>query len=127
MSRPKSWRATGPEYPQPEADNREKGFVSIICTIGVDGKATEFEIEQMTDPAFAYEAVRAIAKWKWAPAMKNGHPVTAQGPRADALQRVLGRKRLATSRAEVVSVSTSVSETVQHRRDNTTSVEHNAR
>ena len=29
----------------------------------------------MTNPAFAYEAVRAIQKWRWAPAMKNGHPV----------------------------------------------------
>jgi TonB family protein len=75
---PKVLKGYRPRYPQPEADNREKGFVSVICTIGVDGKATEFEIEQMTDPAFAYEAVRAIAKWKWAPAMKNGHPVTAQ-------------------------------------------------
>ncbi len=75
---PKVLKGYRPRYPQPEADNREKGFVSVICTIGVDGKATEFEIEQMTDPAFAYEAMRAIAKWKWAPAMKNGHPVTAQ-------------------------------------------------
>ncbi len=75
---PKVLKGYRPRYPQPEADNREKGFVSVICTVGVDGKATEFGIEQMTDPAFAYEAVRAIAKWQWAPAMKNGHPVTAQ-------------------------------------------------
>lgn len=64
-----------PEYPQLEADRREKGFVSVICTIGVDGRATDFAIETMTNPAFAYEAARAIAKWKWAPALKDGHPV----------------------------------------------------
>ena len=29
----------------------------------------------MTNPAFAYEAMRAIQKWRWAPAIKNGHPV----------------------------------------------------
>ena len=49
--------------------------MSVICTIGVDGKASEFEIESMTNPAFAWEAVKAISKWKWAPAMKDGHPV----------------------------------------------------
>ena len=64
-----------PEYPEPEGDHREKGFVSIICTVGVDGKATEFEIESMTDPAFAWEAMKAISKWKWTPAMKDGHAV----------------------------------------------------
>ena len=64
-----------PEYPEAEAMHREKGFVSVICLISVDGKATEFEIEAMTNPAFAYEAVRAIQKWRWAPAMKNGHPI----------------------------------------------------
>lgn len=64
-----------PEYPALEADRREKGFVSIICTIGVDGRATDFAVETMTNPVFAYEAVRAIQKWRWAPALKNGRPV----------------------------------------------------
>jgi TonB family protein len=49
--------------------------VVIICTIGVDGRARDFEVETMTNPAFAYEAVRAIQKWRWSPAFKNGHPV----------------------------------------------------
>src|SRR5262245_58798055 len=52
-----------PDYPEPEGENREKGFVSLICTVGVDGKATEFEIESMTNPNFAFEAMKAIAKW----------------------------------------------------------------
>jgi len=64
-----------PEYPALEAGQSEKGFVSVICTIGTNGRATEFEIEAMTNPAFAYEAVRAIQKWRWAPARKDGHPV----------------------------------------------------
>ncbi|MEO5718822.1 MAG: TonB family protein, partial [Chthoniobacterales bacterium] len=72
---PKVLKGMRPEYPSLEADRREKGFVSVICTIGVDGKATEFAIETMTNPAFAYEAVRAIEKWKWAPARKDGHAV----------------------------------------------------
>lgn len=64
-----------PEYPALEADRREKGFVSVICTIGVDGKAEDFAIETMTNPAFAYAAMVAISKWRWAPATKNGHPI----------------------------------------------------
>jgi TonB family protein len=72
---PKVLEGKRPAYPTLEADRREKGFVSIICTIGVDGKATDFAIETMTNPAFAYEAVVAISKWRWAPALKNGHPV----------------------------------------------------
>ena len=72
---PKVLEGNRPEYPEAEATHREKGFVSVICLISLDGKATNFEIETMTSPAFAYEAVRAIQKWRWAPAMKNGHLV----------------------------------------------------
>ncbi len=64
-----------PEYPALEAERRQKGFVSIICTIRPDGRVDEFVIEKMTSPAFAYEAIKAIQKWRFAPAMKDGHPV----------------------------------------------------
>lgn len=74
-SPPKVLEGMRPEYPALEANKNEDGFVSIICTIGTNGKAIDFEIEKMTNPAFAYEAVRAIQKWRWAPAMKDGHPV----------------------------------------------------
>lgn len=72
---PKVIEGNRPEYPALEADRREKGFVIIICTIGVDGRARDFAVELMTNPAFAYEAVRAIEKWRWAPALKHGQPV----------------------------------------------------
>lgn len=72
---PKVLEGYRPEYPSAEADRREKGYAVIICTVGVDGRASDFAVESMTNPAFAYEAVRAIAKWRWSPAMKNGHPV----------------------------------------------------
>jgi TonB family protein len=64
-----------PEYPEPEGERRERGFVSILASIDEHGKPTDFEIESATSAAFAYEAMKAIAKWKFAPAMKNGHPV----------------------------------------------------
>ena len=72
---PKVLEGNRPAYPALEADRRQKGFVSVICTIGVDGRARDFAIEMMTSPAFAYEAVRAIEKWRWSPALKNGRPV----------------------------------------------------
>lgn len=72
---PRVLEGARPEYPEPEGEHREKGFVSVICTIGADGKASDFEVESMTSPAFAWEAVKAISKWKWTPATKDGHPV----------------------------------------------------
>jgi len=72
---PKVLEGMRPHYPDLEADRREKGYVVIICTVGVDGKASDFAVELMTSPAFAYEAVRAIQQWRWAPALKDGHPV----------------------------------------------------
>jgi TonB family protein len=72
---PKVLSGMRPGYPLAEAEKREKGFVVIICTIGIDGQARDFAVETMTNPAFAYEAVQAIAKWRWAPAVKNGRPV----------------------------------------------------
>ncbi len=72
---PRVLEGSRPEYPAQEAEHREKGFVSVICTIGVDGRADDFAIESMTSAAFAYAAIQAIAKWRWEPAMKNGHPV----------------------------------------------------
>lgn len=77
-SPPKVLEGSRPAYPAEEADDRIKGFVSVICTVGVDGKATQFVIESMTTPAFGYAAVQAIAKWKWQPAMKDGHAVSQQ-------------------------------------------------
>ena len=72
---PKVLEGMRPHYPDLEADRREKGYVVIICTVGVDGKATDFGVELMTNPIFAYEAVRAIQQWRWAPALKDGHPI----------------------------------------------------
>ncbi len=72
---PKVLEGTRPEYPALEADRREKGFVSIICTIGADGSLREFAIEQMTSPVFAVAALDAIQKWRFSPALKDGHPV----------------------------------------------------
>ena len=72
---PKVLEGMRPHYPDLEADRREKGYVVIICTVGVDGKASDFAVKLMTSPAFAYEAVRAIQQWRWAPALKDGHPV----------------------------------------------------
>ena len=72
---PKVLEGLRPHYPDLEAERREKGYVVIICTVGVDGKASDFAVESMTNPAFVYEAVRAIEKWRWAPALKDGHPV----------------------------------------------------
>jgi TonB family protein len=72
---PKVLKGYRPAYPEAEARRREPGFVVIICTIGVDGKASDFDVETMTNPAFAFEAVQAIAKWRWAPALKDGKPV----------------------------------------------------
>ena len=72
---PKVLEGMRPHYPDLEADRREKGYVVIICTVGVDGKASDFAVELMTSPVFAYEAVRAIQQWRWAPALKDGHPV----------------------------------------------------
>ena len=72
---PKVLEGMRPHYPDLEADRREKGYVVIICTVGVDGKASDFAVELMTSPVFAYEAVLAIQQWRWAPALKDGHPV----------------------------------------------------
>lgn len=72
---PKVLSGMRPEYPEPEGARRQHGFAVIICTVGIDGRARDFEVETMTSPAFAYEAMRAIEKWQWAPARKNGHPV----------------------------------------------------
>jgi TonB family protein len=67
-----------PDYPEPEGANREKGFVSIICTIDAKGQLIDFDLESATSPSFAIAALNAISQWKFAPATKNGHPVTAK-------------------------------------------------
>ena len=75
---PKVLEGKRPQYPALEAKREEKGFVSIICTISTEGKLIDFDIETMTNPAFAYEAVRALQKWRFAPATKNGQPVVGK-------------------------------------------------
>ncbi|MBA2433706.1 MAG: TonB family protein [Chthoniobacterales bacterium] len=75
---PQVLEGTRPDYPEPEGERRERGFVSLICTIDAHGRLIDFEIETATSPSFAYEAARAIAKWKFAPAKKDGHPVAGK-------------------------------------------------
>jgi TonB family protein len=72
---PKVLEGLRPDYPEPEGEHREKGFVSLICTIDARGRLTAVGIESATSGSFAYEAIRAVTKWKFAPAIKDGHPV----------------------------------------------------
>ena len=55
---PKVLEGYRPDYPESEGARRESGYAVILCTIGVDGRVQDFEIESTSNPAFAFEAMR---------------------------------------------------------------------
>jgi protein TonB len=65
-----------PGYPALSARLGEQGTVVLRMSIGADGFVTSVEVQQSSGyPRLDEAAQAALAKWRFAPAMKNGLPV----------------------------------------------------
>ncbi len=67
-----------PSYPRAAAMRHEEGSVGLIVSIAPDGHAAEVDIASSSGyPALDDAARRAVANWRFRPAIENGRPVAS--------------------------------------------------
>ncbi len=65
-----------PDYPRDAYRRRQEGFVIVEFTITPDGTTDNISIvEAEPRGAFDHEARRAVSRWTFTPAMRDGRPV----------------------------------------------------
>lgn len=55
-----------------------EGTATVSCVIRPDGSTSELEVDQASSDAFGEAARKALAKWKFKPAMKSGVSVSSR-------------------------------------------------
>jgi protein TonB len=78
---PRPIKITKPQYPQEAFVKKIEGVVEVEFYIDASGMVTRVRVIQSI-PALDQAAVQCVTQWRFAPAIKNGHPVPtiARGP-----------------------------------------------
>jgi periplasmic protein TonB len=76
LTPPKALKTPLPDYPK-RGKNSEVRVV-LKTVIGTDGRAHDISVEKSGGPEFDEEAIKALSKWTFEPARKNGEPVMVQ-------------------------------------------------
>jgi TonB family protein len=71
---PKLIRGLAPVYSLPPIGWREDGFATISCTVDVMGRTRGFRVVKASRPYLARDAIAALEKWIFHPAMKGDRP-----------------------------------------------------
>ncbi len=66
-----------PAYPFDLRKEQIEGRVTLRFTVTADGSVADPVVVQSSNRVFRDLAVRAVRKWKYAPALKDGQPVSA--------------------------------------------------
>ena len=65
-----------PRYPPAAARMRQRGWVEVQFTVGVDGKVHHAHVvEAQPSHVFDHAAVSAVSQWEYQPATRNGKPI----------------------------------------------------
>lgn len=67
-----------PLYPYELRVRNITGIVTFNFTIEKDGSVEEVDVIESTDPLFSQEAIAAVKKWKFRPALGKGKPIRKQ-------------------------------------------------
>ena len=69
---------TNPEYTEDARQNKIEGTVGLVATVGPNGLAQNIVVTRPLHPSLDGSAVEALKKWRWAPLIKDGKPVSAE-------------------------------------------------
>jgi protein TonB len=68
-----------PDYPAAAKKRRTEGWVELQFLVGVDGIPRNIEVLRAQPPGmFDRAAIRAMTRWKFKPAERDGRPVEAR-------------------------------------------------
>ena len=72
---PQKIRNVNPVYPQVAVDQRVQGLVTLEATVTTEGCVQNLEVTRSVSPHLDFAALRAVMRWRYAPALLNGEPV----------------------------------------------------
>jgi TonB family protein len=78
VSPPKATYTPEPEFSEPARQTKYQGVVTLTLTVNKEGLPTDIHILTPLGAGLDAQAVRAVEKWKFNPAEKDGQPVDAK-------------------------------------------------
>jgi protein TonB len=78
VSFPRAIYAPEPEFSEEARRIKYQGEVTLLATIGVDGRTRNLLVVRSLGMGLDEKAIEAVRTWKFEPATKDGHPVAVQ-------------------------------------------------
>jgi len=78
VSAPRAIYAPDPEYSEEARKAKYQGTVVLLTVIGPDGRVHDLRVSRSLGMGLDQKAIEAVRKWRFEPAMKDGHPVAVQ-------------------------------------------------
>jgi periplasmic protein TonB len=78
VSAPRAIYAPDPEYSEEARKAKYQGTVVLWTVIGLDGRIHDLKVQRSLGMGLDQKAIEAVRKWRFEPAMKDGHPVAVQ-------------------------------------------------
>ena len=78
VSAPRAIYAPDPEYSEEARKAKYQGTVLLWLVVGPDGRSRDVRVQRSLGMGLDEQAVEAVRQWRFAPALKDGHPVPVQ-------------------------------------------------
>lgn len=78
ISAPQPVFAPDPEYPISFRKHKIQGICVLGVTVGEDGDVRDVHVTRSLDKRLDQNAIDAVKRWKFRPAMRNGKPVAVK-------------------------------------------------
>jgi protein TonB len=75
---PRAIYGPDPEYSEEARKAKYQGTVLLWVIVGPDGRPRDIRVQRSLGMGLDEKAIEAVRKWKFEPAMKDGHPVAVQ-------------------------------------------------
>ncbi len=75
VSAPRTIYDPDPDYSDEARKARYQGVVVLWAVIGTDGRPKELQVARSLGMGLDEKAIEAVRKWRFTPALKDGHPV----------------------------------------------------
>lgn len=78
VSAPRAIYDPDPEYSEEARKAKFQGTVLLWVVVGLDGRPRDIHVQRALGMGLDEKAVEAVQQWKFAPSMKDGHPVAVE-------------------------------------------------
>ena len=78
MTAPKGVYTPSPEYSEKARKKKLNGTALLTIVVNSDGTVRDAVITRSLEPSLDKEAIKAVSKWKFEPATKDGTPITVR-------------------------------------------------